>query len=86
VPKRSSPVAAEIAAFHDDPKFQGAKGRVGHGPDPVATNCNRLEGTSGTTAIEYATIASVIALALLVCLPGFSAAVGALFASVVGAI
>jgi Flp pilus assembly pilin Flp len=41
---------------------------------------------SGATAIEYAMIASVMAFALLACLPGFSGAVGALFASVVGAI
>ena len=39
----------------------------------------------GATAIEYAMIASVIALALLVALPGFSASVGALFAAVVAA-
>ena len=39
----------------------------------------------GTTAIEYAMIASVIAFALLIALPGFSASVGALFAAVVTA-
>ena len=40
---------------------------------------------SGTTAIEYATIASVIAVALFVALPGFSASVGALFTAVLNA-
>ena len=39
----------------------------------------------GATAIEYAMIASVIALALVLCLPLFSASVGALFATVVAA-
>ncbi|MBI1211353.1 MAG: Flp family type IVb pilin [Alphaproteobacteria bacterium] len=42
--------------------------------------------TSGTTAVEYAVIAFVMAFALLACLPFFSSSVGALFASVVGAI
>ena len=41
--------------------------------------------TRGTTAIEYATIASIIALALVVALPGFSASVGALFSTVASA-
>ena len=40
---------------------------------------------SGATAIEYAMIASVIAFALLIALPGFSASVGALFTKVVAA-
>ena len=39
----------------------------------------------GASAIEYAMIASVIAAALLIALPGFSASVGALFAAVVAA-
>ena len=41
---------------------------------------------SGATAIEYAMIASVIALALVLCLPGFSAAVGGLFTAVLNAL
>lgn len=40
---------------------------------------------TGATSIEYAMIASVIAFALLIALPGFSASVGALFAKVVAA-
>ena len=41
---------------------------------------------SGATAIEYAMIASVMALALFFCLPGFSASVGALYTAVVAAL
>jgi len=37
---------------------------------------------SGATAIEYALVASVMALALFLCLPAFSAGVGALFDAV----
>jgi len=42
--------------------------------------------TSGATAIEYAMIASVMALALFFCLPGFSAAVGVLYTTVASAL
>ena len=38
--------------------------------------------TRGATAIEYAMIASVIALVLVAVLPGLSGAVGALFSTV----
>ena len=47
--------------------------------------CRFQVDSSGTTAIEYATIASVIAVALLVALPSFSASVGALFTAVLNA-
>ena len=40
---------------------------------------------SGATAIEYATIAATMAVALLIALPGFSASVGALFTAIVNA-
>jgi Flp pilus assembly pilin Flp len=38
--------------------------------------------THGATAIEYAMIASVVALVLVLVLPGLSGAVGALFSTV----
>jgi len=41
--------------------------------------------TSGATAIEYAMIASVMALALFFCLPIFSGSVGALYTAVAAA-